>query len=179
MRVVLTYWEALSDVSELSLKSLLYFSSNGSYCILIIPIDRYSNDVFFQYRCRYRCWRLEYDNSLWRYCSCCDSLWIVMLLIPHWPLPLCNTPHPTHPPLRWSTNKWANTQAAAHPQLLVNLPKYFELLCHKSYQLLSNDSIDAITVEMFLCQKMNFCHFLIKIPIKVEKSYKHLQITPI
>ena len=99
MRVVLTYWEALSDVSELSLKSLLYFSSNGSYCILIIPIDRYSNDVFFQYRCRYRCWRLEYDNSLWRYCSCCcDSLWIVMLLIPHWPLPLCNNPHPPPPP---------------------------------------------------------------------------------
>ena len=32
MRVVLTYWEALRDVSELSYKSLLYFSSNGSYC---------------------------------------------------------------------------------------------------------------------------------------------------
>ena len=35
MRVVLTYWEALRDVSELSYKSLLYFSSNGSYCINI------------------------------------------------------------------------------------------------------------------------------------------------
>ena len=32
MRVVLTYWEALRDVSGLSYKSLLYFSSNGSYC---------------------------------------------------------------------------------------------------------------------------------------------------
>ena len=32
MRAVLTYWEALRDVSELSYKSLLYFSSNGSYC---------------------------------------------------------------------------------------------------------------------------------------------------
>ena len=30
--VVLTYWEALGDVSGLSYKSLLYFSSNGSYC---------------------------------------------------------------------------------------------------------------------------------------------------
>ena len=35
MRVVLTYWEALRDVSELSFKSLLYFSSNGLYCITI------------------------------------------------------------------------------------------------------------------------------------------------
>ena len=34
MRDVLTYWEALRDVSELSYKSLLYFSSNGSYCSL-------------------------------------------------------------------------------------------------------------------------------------------------
>ena len=33
MGVVLTYWEALRDVSELSYTSLLYFSSNGSYCI--------------------------------------------------------------------------------------------------------------------------------------------------
>ena len=29
---VLTYWEASGEVSELSYKSLLYFSSNGSYC---------------------------------------------------------------------------------------------------------------------------------------------------
>ena len=32
VRVVLTYWEASREVSELSYKSLLYFSSNGSYC---------------------------------------------------------------------------------------------------------------------------------------------------
>ena len=31
-RVVLTYREASGEVSELSYKSLLYFSSNGSYC---------------------------------------------------------------------------------------------------------------------------------------------------
>ena len=32
---VLTYWEALVEVSELSYKSLLYFSSNGSYCSIL------------------------------------------------------------------------------------------------------------------------------------------------
>ena len=31
--VVLTYWEASGDVSELRYKSLLYFSSKRSYCI--------------------------------------------------------------------------------------------------------------------------------------------------
>ena len=30
--VVLTYWEASGDVSELRYKSLLYFSSKRSYC---------------------------------------------------------------------------------------------------------------------------------------------------
>ena len=34
--VVLTYWEALGDVSELRYKSLLCFSSKRSYCILFI-----------------------------------------------------------------------------------------------------------------------------------------------
>ena len=33
---VLTYWETSGEVSELSYKSLLYFSSNGSYCIMIM-----------------------------------------------------------------------------------------------------------------------------------------------
>ena len=33
--IVLTYWEASVEVSELSFKSLLYFSSNGLYCITI------------------------------------------------------------------------------------------------------------------------------------------------
>ena len=33
MRVVLSYWEALIEGSELRYESLLYFSSNGSYCI--------------------------------------------------------------------------------------------------------------------------------------------------
>ena len=32
---VLTYWEALGEVSEPSYKSLLYFSSIGSYCITL------------------------------------------------------------------------------------------------------------------------------------------------
>ena len=32
MRVVLTYWEASGEVSELSYKSLLYSTSVGSYC---------------------------------------------------------------------------------------------------------------------------------------------------
>ena len=31
MRVVLSYWEALIEGSELRYESLLYFSSNGSY----------------------------------------------------------------------------------------------------------------------------------------------------
>ena len=31
--VVLTYWEASVEVSELSYKSLLYSTSVGSYCI--------------------------------------------------------------------------------------------------------------------------------------------------
>ena len=30
--VILSYWEALGEVSKLRYKSLLYFSSNGSYC---------------------------------------------------------------------------------------------------------------------------------------------------
>ena len=32
---VLTYWEAQREVSELSYKSLLYFSSNGLYCSIV------------------------------------------------------------------------------------------------------------------------------------------------
>ena len=32
LRVVLGYWEALGEVSELSYKSLLYSTSIGSYC---------------------------------------------------------------------------------------------------------------------------------------------------
>ena len=40
--VVLTYWEASGDVSELRYKSLLCFSSKRSYCILISPC------IFFQ-----------------------------------------------------------------------------------------------------------------------------------
>ena len=39
MRVVLTYWEALRDVSGLSYKSLLYFRSNGSYCRTSSHVD--------------------------------------------------------------------------------------------------------------------------------------------
>ena len=35
--VVLGYWEALGEVSELSYKSLLYSTSVGSYCIHIVP----------------------------------------------------------------------------------------------------------------------------------------------
>ena len=31
--VILSHWEALGEVSKLRYKSLLYFSSNGSYCI--------------------------------------------------------------------------------------------------------------------------------------------------
>ena len=32
LRVVLTYWEALGEVSELRYKNLLYISSKRSYC---------------------------------------------------------------------------------------------------------------------------------------------------
>ena len=32
VKVILSYWEALGEVSKLRYKSLLYFSSNGSYC---------------------------------------------------------------------------------------------------------------------------------------------------
>ena len=37
--VVLTYWEALGEVSEPSYKSLLYSTSVGSYCTLKIVYD--------------------------------------------------------------------------------------------------------------------------------------------
>ena len=36
--VVLTYWEASVEVSELSYKSLLYSTSVGSYCIIGIKM---------------------------------------------------------------------------------------------------------------------------------------------
>ena len=35
-RVVLTYWEASGEVSELSYKSLLYSTSVGSYCTMMM-----------------------------------------------------------------------------------------------------------------------------------------------
>ena len=35
---VLIYWEASGKVSELSYKSLLYFSSVGSYCMMVIMV---------------------------------------------------------------------------------------------------------------------------------------------
>ena len=37
--VVLSYWEALGEVSELSYKSLLYSTSVGSYCISFISYN--------------------------------------------------------------------------------------------------------------------------------------------
>ena len=51
---VLSYWEASGEVSELSYKSLLYFSSNGSYCMTasialllikqsIMPFNKFEN----------------------------------------------------------------------------------------------------------------------------------------
>ena len=35
--VISSFWEALGEVSKLIYKSLLYFSSNGSYCSYLIP----------------------------------------------------------------------------------------------------------------------------------------------
>ena len=37
---VLSYWEASGEVSELSYKSLLYFSSNGSYCSTLFEVSK-------------------------------------------------------------------------------------------------------------------------------------------
>ena len=38
LRVVLGYWEALGEVSELRYKNLLYSSSKRSYCILLLNV---------------------------------------------------------------------------------------------------------------------------------------------
>ena len=37
--VVLTYWEVLGEVSEPSYKSLLYSTSVGSYCSMMVNHD--------------------------------------------------------------------------------------------------------------------------------------------
>ena len=50
MRVVLSYWEALIEGSELRYESLLYLSSNGSYC---------TNPI------------LQELATPWQICSCC------------------------------------------------------------------------------------------------------------
>ena len=42
--VVLAYWEALVEVSELSYKSLLYSTSVGSYCSSEVRRDEMSED---------------------------------------------------------------------------------------------------------------------------------------
>ena len=46
---VLSYWEASGEISEPSYKSLLYFSSIGSYCILYMYMYMYMYIYIYAY----------------------------------------------------------------------------------------------------------------------------------
>ena len=59
LRVVLGYWEALGEVSELRYKNLLYISSKRSYCM-----NRSSESQQKPYKCIICCIRFKHEKSL-------------------------------------------------------------------------------------------------------------------
>ena len=53
LRVVLGYWEALGEVSEMRYNNLLYCSSKRSYCTILVKKDnvKFDNSIGLHYCC--------------------------------------------------------------------------------------------------------------------------------